>query len=40
MWFDNQEEIQEYLSNTRKNIKFKLMYEALSDVEILCKKYL
>jgi hypothetical protein len=39
MWYENQEEIQEYLSS-KKNIKIKLIYEALHETELLCVRYL
>lgn len=39
-WFETQEQIQEYLNNSRKNIKFKLIFEALCEVEALCIRYL
>jgi hypothetical protein len=39
-WFETQDEIQEYFNTTRKNVKFKLLFEALNEVEILCSRYL
>lgn len=39
MWYETQEEIQEYLSS-KKNIKIKLIYEALHETELLCKRYI
>lgn len=39
MWYETQEEIQEYLSS-KKNIKIKLIYEALHETEMLCKRYI
>ncbi len=38
-WFETQEEIQEYLGG-RRNLRDKLIYEALSEVELLCQNYL
>jgi hypothetical protein len=38
-WFETQEEIQEYLGG-RRNLRDKLIYEALSEVEQLCQRYL
>ena len=39
MWYETQEEIQEYLSG-KHNIKVKLIYEALHETELLCKRYI
>lgn len=39
MYYETQEEIQEYLS-TKRNIRIKLIYEAIHDTELLCKRYL
>lgn len=39
MWYETQEEIQQYLSS-KKNIKIKLIYEALHETELLCQRYL
>ena len=39
MWYETQEEIQEYLSS-KKNIKIKLIYEALHETEMLCRRYI
>ena len=39
MYYETQEEIQEYLS-TKKNIRIKLVYEAIHDTELLCQRYL
>lgn len=38
-WFETQEEIQEYL-NSRKGTKYKLIYDALLEVQDLCNRYL
>ena len=39
MYYETQEEIQEYLS-TKRNIRIKLIYEAIHDTEELCKRYI
>lgn len=39
IYYETQEEIQEYLDN-KKSIKEKLILEALNDTEILCKRYI
>ena len=39
LYYETQEEIQEYLENKR-NIKVKLIFEAISEMENLCNKYL
>lgn len=39
MWYESQDEIQEYLSS-KKNIRIKLIYDALHETEMLCKRYI
>ena len=39
MYYETQDEIQEYLS-TKRNIRVKLIYEAINETEILCKRYI
>lgn len=39
LWYETQEEIQEYLSS-KKNVRIKLIYEALHEIELLCKRYI
>jgi hypothetical protein len=39
LYYETQEEIQEYLS-TKKNIRVKLIFEAVNQTELLCKRYI
>ncbi len=39
MWYETQDQIQEYLSS-KKNIKIKLIYQALHQTQLLCKRYI
>jgi hypothetical protein len=39
MYHENQEEMEEYLS-IKKNIRVKLIYDAINSTELLCKKYM